>query len=89
MWTTEQNLDSDRPSHRQNRKLDQDYHFMEDGWTDFFTMDRPSHGRRPWTEVDGGRREADHIIDGFSRRTIKYIKRWAGGQMDESPSEEP
>jgi len=29
-----------------------------------------------WTEVDGGRRQAVHLMDGFRRRTIKNIKMW-------------
>ena len=35
MWTTDQNLGSDRPSHGQIRTLDQDYNFEVDEWTDF------------------------------------------------------
>ena len=29
-----------------------------------------------WTEVDGGRRQAVHLMDGFRRRTIKNMKMW-------------
>ena len=28
-----------------------------------------------WTEVDGGRRQTVHVMDGFRRRTIKNIKK--------------
>ena len=35
MWTTDQKLGSDRPSHGQIRTLDQDYSFEMDEWTDF------------------------------------------------------
>ena len=61
MWTSNQNLGSDRPSNGQNRTLDQDYHFKVDEWTDFlpFTVHLMVFGqqimviRRRWTEVDG------------------------------------
>ena len=35
MWTTDQNLGSDRPSHGQIRTLDKDYSFEVDEWTNF------------------------------------------------------
>ena len=45
IWTTDQNLGSDRPSRGQIRTLDQDYNFEVDrprGRVDrFLTMDRP------------------------------------------------
>ena len=80
VWTTDQNLGSDRPSHGQIRTLDQDYHFMVDEWTDFFYHGPPTS----WTEsndrlwlffIDGqrwtsGRRETVHLTDGFRRRTM-------------------
>ena len=41
-----------------------------------------------WTEVDGGRTRTVHLMDGFGRRTIKNLKMWKDGQMDENPSVE-
>jgi len=42
MWTTDQNLGSDRPSHEQIRTLDQDINSKVD---EFLIMNRASHGR--------------------------------------------
>ena len=52
MWTTDENLGSDRPSHGQIRTLDQAYNFKVDEWTDFFIMDRPTHGRNRTIDRD-------------------------------------
>ena len=46
MWTTNQKLGSDRPSHGQIRTLDQDYYFEVDG---FLTTNRPSGQIEEWT----------------------------------------
>ena len=48
MWTTDENLGSDRPSHGQIRTLDQACNFIVDEWTDFF-YHGPSNS---WTESD-------------------------------------
>ena len=43
MLTMDQYLNSGRQFHGQIRTSDQDYRFKMGEWTDFFTMDRPSH----------------------------------------------
>ena len=60
----------------------------------FSTMDRPPDGRVLTTDggyslkMDGGRIRTVHLMDGFGRRTIKNLKMWTDGQMDENPSVE-
>ena len=61
MWTTDQNLGLDCPSHGQTRTLDQDYHLKVDEWTDF-TMDRPPHGRIRTMDQENNF-EVDHRTD--------------------------
>ena len=63
MWTPDQNLGSDRPSHRQIRTLDQDYNFELDEWTD--SDDEPLKiwkcGRR-WT---GGQMDENPFLQAW------------------------
>ena len=61
MWTTDENLGSDRPSHGQIRTLDQAYNFKVDEWTDFFY-----HGPfTSWTEYKNIEIWTVGQIDGF------------------------
>ena len=59
----------------------------------FSTMDRPPDGRvwttdRDYLKMDGRRIRTVHLMDGFGRRTIKILKMWTDGQMEENPSVE-
>ena len=97
MWTTDQNLGSDRQSHGQIRTLDQACNFIVDEWTDFF-YHGPSNS---WTESDNRPRLSFwgwrvggfltvHSMNGFGRRTIKIttwwteVDEWTGERMKQT-----
>ena len=70
MWTTDQNLGSDCPSHGQTRTLDQDNTKVILRWTSGRIFD---HGPcNSWTESD------DRL-----RLTLRFLSRWTDSDLDE------